>query len=333
MIAIFGMMNTLRSTRKIQTQVFLYSEAQAAMDYLARYIEQNGIDYEAYYDREAKGNDSDWHTENYGYYGQSFFHTGDDGGPTSGGPYSGINGYDAECPSDSSLVYPDDCPDELPIYDELDYDTGAHPFSYIDTISSSYTDDPSYMNAFCESSSGSVDCEDFDYFFTDDLILISPEGDERTIFTREDFNENSGEYRLSIMQLTGSDSTLDGIVDDWECLDGYTCNDSFTGDGGDTLDIPWNDDLNYHEGTRQEDFMAITPTAVTIESFYVLIAPLEDPYRAFAEEDVQIQPHVTIIMTMSLSEEYSQNLLGNVPSITVQRSISTGVYTDVNSYE
>ena len=47
-ISVTTLVNGLRSSKKIQVQVSLYSEAQALMDIMARDVEQNTIDYEAY---------------------------------------------------------------------------------------------------------------------------------------------------------------------------------------------------------------------------------------------------------------------------------------------
>ncbi len=100
-----------------------------------------------------------------------------------------------------------------------------------------------------------------------------------------------------------------------------------------TYVVPNLSDLTDTEGSTAYDFMAFTPSAINVQDFYVIITPMEDPYRAFAEEDVQVQPQVTLIMTVTLSEDYSGNLLGEVPSLTLQRTISTGVYGEVISYE
>ena len=79
--------------------------------------------------------------------------------------------------------------------------------------------------------------------------------------------------------------------------------------------------------------MPITPTAISVANFYLYVTPNEDPYRAFYESGAQIQPQVTLVLTVTLSEDYSDGLLGEVPTITLQRTVSTGVYGEVVSYE
>lgn len=316
------LVNSMSSAERIQAQVYLYSEANALMDQLAAKIERSAVDYEAYYLRYGYDSaETGWETADYGYYGQSFYHPGATDASTLPGPYSGIEGYEALC-ADGISYYPDDCPTETPNYDDLDLDTGAHPFTGIDDFTG-YADNTDYMNAFCEATGSSPDCNAWSETVMQELILVNGAGDERTVYVLEPFESGSDEYTLSKVELSGTDSDYDGIVDSWVCTDDYTC--TGTGNVPDDGDLTDSDD-------PQENFMPITPSALTIESFYVYIAPFEDPYRAFAEEDVQIQPQITIVMTVTLSDEYS-GILGTVPTITLQRTVSTGVYSEVPSYE
>jgi len=59
------------------------------------------------------------------------------------------------------------------------------------------------------------------------------------------------------------------------------------------------------------------------------LQPLQEP----AEEEVQVQPQVTIFMTLTLSEDYSGGFLGEVPRISIQRTVSSSVYSEIESYE
>lgn len=316
MISVNLLVNGLRSAKRIQAQVYLYSEAQALMDQIARDVQSNTVDYEAYYSRNVL-EDVSWDTPTYGYYGQSFFDPGTGG--NAPGPYVDVNDwYGATCPSDTSLLYPDSCPGETPVYSQLDFDTGAHPFDGIaDDYPSDYnTDDPTYMNAFCQGTAASPDhgsstCADAGVPFTNELILVNGAGDTRIIFVKEPFDDSPTEYGLSRLVMSGTDTNNDGIEDHWECASGYSCSDPAV----------------------LADFMPLSPLNISIVSFDILISPSEDPYRGFAEEAAQLQPQVTIIMEVSLSSEFGSGLLGEVPSILIQRTISTGVYSKVSSYE
>jgi len=310
-MSIGAVSNIMGSTKRVQAQVFLYTEAQTLMDQLGRVVEQNTIDYETYYSRMVQ-EETGWHTENYGYYGQAFYDPGSDG--PYDGPYVGVDGYGIFC-LDGVSVYPDDCPEETPDQSQGDLDTGLHYFDG--------TDDD--MNAMCED----ANCEDYDYFFTDELILVNNAGNERAVFVRELFNDSEVDYFMSKIQLTGSDTDNDGISDLWVCVDGYECESELGPNGEhfpDELDLTMDDD-------PQVDFIPITPSTISIEEFWIVLAPNEDPYRAFAEEDILIQPQVKIIMTVELSENYGSRIIGNPLSITLQKTVSTGVYSEITSYE
>lgn len=302
--------NILKTTKKIQAQVFLYTEAQALMDQLDQEVNRNAIDYEAYYGRTVghQGTpDTGWATVNYGDYQQTFMDPGTQSIPSStDGVYSGVDGYGSAC-SATGGTYPDDCSTSIPLTASLDLDTGAHPFPDIDTIVSSRSDDETYSNAMCENAST---CSAITHYTSDELILINGGGDRRTIF--EEVSNG-----LSKVVLDGADTDNDGSVDHWTCTSDYSCSGS-----------------DYDDGPADtSEFETITPSLLSITSFYVYVAPIEDPYRAFAEDSlaVQIQPQVTIVFTATLSSAYG-TFLGTTPSITLQRTISTGVYSKINSY-
>jgi prepilin-type N-terminal cleavage/methylation domain-containing protein len=321
MTAMNVLYNSMRASKNVQAQVFLYTEAQALMDQVARSIERNTIDYEAYYLREVQG-ETGWHSEEYGFYGQTFIDPGT-GGPNSDlGPYGGI-GYGTSCSEDSGLSFPEECTIAIADSTTADSDEGMHPY---DTS----IGDMDEWNAFCEDSAS---CPDFEFQVMDELILINTDGDERIIFGREDFDGTLTDYYLSKLEMTASDTDGDGIEDEWICNSRYTCTDTYG-----MNDVPNEDDLlgpttdETSDGT-QYDFMPLSPSTLSITEFHVILGPVEDPYRAFQEEDSQVQPQVTIVMTVALSDAYGGTLLGTPPSITFQRTVSTGVYSEVTSYE
>lgn len=320
------MSNVLKSAKKVNAQVFLYTETQSLMDQLTKEIQTNTVDYEAYFAR-LFADDNEWATPNYGDYAKSFYSPGSAGGPDPEyGPYANmdvdIDGYGTYCP-DSSGTYPEDCSSSDPITDSLDYDTGQFPFEGATYYEASLSD-ASYLNAFCRA--GDSSCADLNNYKTNELILINSDGSGRKIFLLEDQDGSGREFRLSKVEMYGYDSDSDGIVDTWKCDSDYTCSGS---DGG-----PNASDITDGIEGGDFDFMPISPSKLSITALYFYIAPLEDPYRAFAEsgEEIQMQPQVTIIMTVTLNDSYG-SILGQIPSITVQRTISTGVYSKINSYE
>lgn len=300
--------NILKTSKKIQAQIFLYSETEAIMDQLELAVQKNAVDYEAYFLRNVghqSSKETGWATTNYGDYQQTFIDPGTSGIPdTTAGVYSGISGYGSSCSSDTSMEYSSECPTEIPVADSIDQDTGEHP--YPDKSSS---DANTYSNAFCEGSSG---CTALSYYITDELILVNAGGDNRIIFVKQ---SDGSEYRVAKSVMSGIDSDGNGAVDLWECTSDYTCTNS---DGGPST----------------SEFQPITPSLINILNFEIYISPIEDPYRAFAEtaEVTQVQPQIKIILTSTLSDSYG-SFLGDTPEITIQRTVSTGVYSKVESYE
>lgn len=305
LMATYTMISAVKSAKKIQANAYLYSEAESIMDQLARSIEINTVDYEAYYSRVAKG-DTGWETPNYGFYAQSFYNPGS-GGTGETGPYDEIS---------AENYYGANSLDGVPLSEEEDYDTGAHPFTGIGEFDmfGDYYEDPSSMNAFCEGTS--TECANPAKGIWDEIILINGGGDSRLIYRLTPPNDD-GEYQLAKMQMFGTDTDNDGIVDSWACDAKYNCTGTFEENAVPVLG----------------DFKPINSTSINIRDFYVQISPLDDPYRAFAEEDGQIQPQITITLTASISQNYAFGLLGDLPTITLQRTISTGVYSEVESFE
>lgn len=307
-ISVTTLVNGLRSSKKIQAQVSLYSEAQALMDIMARDVEQNTIDYEAYYARNVLG-ETGWETAEYGAYAKTFFHPGEDGWDTS--PYLGVDDwYGSNCSTGGT--YPADC--TAGVYSEYDVEFGTHPFPSIDDFSGYSSDDPTTMNAFCEGSTryGDSACADFENAFQEELILVNSAGDHRIVYRWDTAEGSSTDYSIYRVALDGTDTDGDGLIDTWLCSSNYACMGT----------VP-----------DENDFVAISPLSVSVSTFDVLVAPFEDPYRGFGEEDIQVQPHVIIVMKVAVSDEFSQGLLGEVPTITLQRTVSTGAYQKVISFE
>lgn len=326
-ISVSLLVNGLRAARKIQAQVLLYSEAQALMDQLARNVERGSVDYEAYYSREVKLA-TGWETPNYGQYAQSFYNPGNGG--VDPGPYDDITGdlYKTPCPSHSTLYYPKDCPTETPVSTYEDTDTGVHPFTGIDNDPDYVRSNSDSMNAFCEVQDDGTECTEFNNAVQDELILINRAGDLRTVYALEQM-DTAGEYYLSKVLLDGTDGDGDGVVDTWACTSTYDC----TATDADGNSVPNLNDLTDGAEYPLQDFSALSPESLSVSDFHVIIAPLESPYLAFGEHDQQIQPQITIVMTVTLSSNYSASLLGTVPSITIQRTVSTGAYSKIPSYE
>ena len=137
---------------------------------------------------------------------------------------------------------------------------------------------------------------------------------------------------LSMLRLKGEDGNNDGIVEKWTdcannndycCGEGFSCNTALEN----TLAASTMAEL-------YNGFVPISPSRSNISSLKFLIAPLEDPRKAFAETtpDIQQQPHVTILLTIEPSVLALQNFSGDIPSITLQTTITSRVYNEVKSF-
>lgn len=162
-----------------------------------------------------------------------------------------------------------------------------------------------------------------------ELYLINGNGDHKIIIAQE-YSDTTNTV-LAMAEMDGTDTSsdtygLNGIPETWTCSSSYTCSAS---------DTPNADDLTAVDGTiADDDFIPITPSNITIESLTFYISPLEDPRKAFAEKtaDVVIQPHVTIVMTASITDEAALGTYGNTPSVQLETTVSSHVYNDVTSY-
>ena len=69
-----------------------------------------------------------------------------------------------------------------------------------------------------------------------------------------------------------------------------------------------------------------------MKSLQFLISPVDDPYKAYGEQDMQAQPSVTIILKMGLSSEQEAQYPGTFEDITVQTTVAAGVSEAITSY-
>ncbi|MDD3066998.1 MAG: prepilin-type N-terminal cleavage/methylation domain-containing protein [Candidatus Gracilibacteria bacterium] len=148
-------------------------------------------------------------------------------------------------------------------------------------------------------SSGYQQCE---------LYLITADGSEKTIIkvVPEDITGGS-EYRLEMLKLTGSDTDGDAVIDAW---------------------TPLSDFSNY-------TFQKIQPDSIKITGLKFFISPLEDPRKAFAEfeNSIQIQPQITILLTAQPSQMYSRGIKGEIPTITIQTTVTARAQNEVKSLQ
>lgn len=197
-----------------------------------------------------------------------------------------------------------------------DYDTGTHPYG-------GYGQPPEAANALCDPlvNSSQTDCATNPaYFQVEELFLLNSEGNRKTIFAVE-----AG--ALAMVELVGSDTDQDGLMDTWSCASSYTC----------TGMLPNPSDLS--DGTRDNnDFIPIVPTFMTIDTLQFILSPNEDPFKGYNETSstvfntVQIHPNVTIYLEAHYETPSPAAILGEEATFTRQETLSTGVMTLIPAY-
>jgi prepilin-type N-terminal cleavage/methylation domain-containing protein len=149
--------------------------------------------------------------------------------------------------------------------------------------------------------------KDIDYYKYDELYLISGDGSYKTMFK---FAEIDGEF--SYLKMNGIDGDGNGVMESFECAAETPCDGEFPVDA---------------------DFISLVSPRTEIVALKFFISPLEDPRKAFAEDriEVQMQPHVTILLTVKPKDE--AGLLKSDVSFTLQTTVSSRVQGEVFSYQ
>ena len=160
------------------------------------------------------------------------------------------------------------------------------------------------------------------------LYLIDITGTKRTYLKR---GVDNGIGRIYMVKLNGVDYGFDhkkdtndggegdGLIDTWICADGFTCKK----ENGVEEVI---DDIT----KSTTSFVPITPTALNILDIKFIIAPQDDPRKAFNDTTLQIQPHITIKMVVEANK--SNQILDDTtgtPNLTLVSTISSRAYSEI----
>ena len=190
----------------------------------------------------------------------------------------------------------------------------------------------------------------------DDLFLININGDKRSFVKRiEKVDGNNIIGKVGLLKLTGEDFGIDhikssdpnlngdnfscendpgendGRIDTWLCEDGFNCEiidingDMSTGCTGKTHNI-------IYDPSNPEDnsFVDITPTSIDIVDLKFIVDPMDDPRKAYNDNSVQIQPHVTIRLHARANARLSSEFkAGNRPDIILESTVSARAYNEI----
>lgn len=321
-------MNISQSERKTSLTNAIYEDARVVMEMLAREIRTSTIDYEEYYSVNVLK--AEYYGINRGVYGSRFYDPGYKYKAAGVDPEPGTNPADLGTTCFNSGGDP---PTSGPCDETY---TILFPLSVDKNTGKNFWNNPAATeNAFCKAPS----CPEFQ----DELYLISADGREKTILINQK-TSTSGDHAISMIKLEGVDKDTNGVVDIFKCKTDYTCPVSITTYQGfkypqtnppldySNIKLPKRKNLGDLFAISTADFIPISPLRSSISKIEFYISPRDDPYKAFAEKDMQYQPYVTIVLTLEPSEKERANYPGDPPKITIQTTVSAGVKQKITTY-
>ena len=294
--------------RRTEIENGIYEDVRLMMQLLSDEIQNGAIDYEEYYSINVvqSGDPEQFYGLNYGIYASRFYDPG-----------RRWDGEDAENPDDLGL--------------ECSLREGESCKIYW-TNSADLNRGRSAGNAFCEGGRGICDGS-----AVDELYLLDKTGKKKTILVKRLI---AGEdHALGLMRMEGVDYDQNGTVDLFHCAEDFNCDVLDVEDRGYLFEAEVKVAKQSDKGEEfdfanlsQSQFIPITPLRSTVKELKFIINPLDNPYNAFAEKDMQAQPTVTIILTVGLAEALKADYPGDFPDITVQTTVMAGVKERFNSY-
>lgn len=346
----------------------VYDDSRVVMEQLATLIHENAIDYDEYYSvnviqpRLADNIPGIAYGMYHGVYSSRFYDPGLTYDPDTGIGSVGTN------PENLGVECSDVPVDPLAPISECtllykfskDKNTGKNPYE-------GRGEDEDTSNAFCdtniaEAAGGNCSLYQSSENSTnwptnaDELFLISPDGTRKTIIGKLLIKVNPdpeiNDTAIGMLELDGLDSDQNGMMDLFTCAPDYIC-DSTNSDYlvsalEDIFPGILDDDgvlttLGLKTATRNNkiavfnptssNFVPITPFRSTVADLKFIITPVDDPYKAYAEPNMQSHPSVTILLTMQPSAAEKAKYPGqNPPPIVIQRTVTAGVHGKVESY-
>lgn len=328
--------------KKSSIQNVFYEDARIIMQQISNYIQAGAIDYEEYYNRYVvhdNNGEAGYFGVNYGVYASRFY---DPGKSLVNEPTHNPEDLGVECsyPAGADI---DEC--DVVFTLATDLNTGQNPFEYA-------ASDEGHANAFCDDPLIGG-CDGAEIGRVTELYLIDSTGTEKTILARKKTGElTNDDWALGMMKLDGIDVDQNGVVDTWKCKEEFSC----YGDGSaaEALEVataighdyiqtasdvsaydirlPQYSDLGQVFDLSSSQFVPITPRRSSIKNLNFIIHPVEDPYRAFSEDNMQAHPSVTIVMTIGLTEAEAELYPGDFQDVTVQTTVTAGVLGKITSY-
>lgn len=311
LLAIFAgqlYINYTNTSRDLKAANLVYEEARFLMERIVREVRQNAIDYEEYFNQNVMT-------------------------PYNLATFGIIDNY-----GDNYCAYSNF------FYDNLGESIGRRNEDFEDAVVLAGID-PAAVR--------SVEHE---------LYLINIGGDERTMLIRveedvlgnttgkvamvkmvgKDFGEDGVDSQASSNGITPpghnglcapDNRENDGLIDTWHCDPDFPCRlDEPIVSGT----IPGCDGLTHLVVDDPTDpdysFIDISPNAINVLDLKFLIAPEDDPWKAYNMNNVQMQPHVTIQLTVEANPVLvDTSYLKNLPSVTLTSTVTARNYDEINS--
>ena len=318
MLAIFSgqiYLNYTAASRNLKGANLVYEEARFLMEKIVREVRQNGIDYEQYFNQNVMIplnvivlGETENYTDNYCSYSSFFFDNNNES--------RGTRNVDRE-----NIITTNLPPLPAPL----------SPASAVRPIEK-------------------------------ELYLINISGNTRTVLTRVTENVSGKTIgKVALLKLVGKDfgsdhinglnpsqsippvsnptckadeGENDGLIDSWQCDAGFKCKAN-PATPSTSPSLPGCQGLTQTAIKDPADpdysFVDISPNALNIVDLKFMIAPADDPWKAYKMNDVQIQPHVTIQMIVEANPLLVAASAKTPPSITLTTTITARNYDEINS--
>ena len=159
-----------------------------------------------------------------------------------------------------------------------------------------------------------------------ELMLITYDGTERIKFRREE--QTDGTHTWGTLFMTKEQYRVSG-----------TCSKNFNGTDIYPNSHSWDTSNSTDDGcwvtdssfplTENNGWQALTDDTIDIQSLYFLISPNKDPWKVYENDDIQIHPHATILMSVQHSPQILSTLAQKSSPIYFQTSVSSRVYDSI----
>jgi type II secretory pathway pseudopilin PulG len=321
--------NIIRIQGRLNLENAIYEDGRFMMERISRATRNNTIDYEEYFNKAISA--SNRYGDLFGCYAAQFYNPGqgDDMSLSNAGKLGAYCNDDTAYSGQECVVYKP----------SVDLNTGLFP--YLGKSGS-----PPASDAFCPQTDGAVcTITTNNSYQRDQLYLINKDGNSKTIFALKKVKDTptviTPEYALAEVEIQGEDTNHDGVTEKWRgcaadsycCKSGYTCTVAPAMTSLEQFLNPLAADFstaNIYTG-----FVPISPLRTSVTGLKFTISPADDPRKAFAKGGASIaQPKVIISLTVQPSavELAKFGNPSDIPTLTLQTTISSRVQSEVKSY-